>query len=82
MSAAQAGLVTRETDPGLFEDRLDGRAAARLIGVGSGSTIRRKVLSGAIPSQACVVFGSRGMRRFRPAFLEEERRRRFRGALV
>lgn len=77
-----AATATRQSHPELFDDFLDGAAAARFIGFRSDSVVRKMVLSGEIPAAAYVLFGSRPIRRFRPAFLTAARRRRLDGKLV
>lgn len=77
-----AGAATRKTHPGLFEALLTGDEAAQFIGVHDGSTIRRMVATGVIQPSAYVIFGSRGMRRYRRSGLEGERLRRLEGRLV
>jgi len=82
VAADTAAIATRDSHPALFDDLLDGEAAAARIGAGSPSTVRKLAGSEEIPRDAWVGFGSRGVRRFRPALLDAIRLRRLRGSLV
>jgi hypothetical protein len=82
IAAEVASMATRLSHPELFDDLLDGAAAARFIGVGSESAVRKLVLSGEIPPTAYVMFGSRPFRRFRPSLLTLARISRLQGRLV
>lgn len=64
-----AAQATRQTHPELFEDLLDTGAAAAVLGYRDSSSARKLVASGAIPESAYIIFGNRGIYRFRPAGL-------------
>lgn len=71
-----AAVATCNTHPELFENLLKPVSVATILGVNDISTVRKLVLSGALPAEAYVHFGTRPIRHFRPAFIEQERRRR------
>lgn len=76
VAAKIAAVATPETHPELFEDLLKPGVVAAILGFHDISTVRKLVLSGAIPREAYVSFGTRPIRHFRPLSIEEERQRR------
>jgi hypothetical protein len=76
VSQSIAATATRESHEELFEDLIKPNTVAALLGFKDISTVRKLALSGAIPPEAYVTFGTRQIRHFRPAFIEQERRHR------
>lgn len=69
-----AERATRAECPHLFDDLIDGKGAAALLGYRDSSSIRKLVASGDIPANAYITFGNRGVYRFRTAGLCSLRR--------
>ncbi|SDJ63700.1 hypothetical protein [Salipiger marinus] len=77
-----AKTVTAEERPDLFEHLLDTSAAAALLGYRDASSIRKLVASGQIGPDVYLIFGRRGVYRFRPGALEPLRKASLRGKIV
>lgn len=77
-----AKTVTAEERPDLFEPLLDTSAAAALLGYRDASSIRKLVASGEIRPDTYLIFGRRGVYRFRPGALEPLRKASLRGRIV
>lgn len=74
--------ATRETHPHLFEDLVDTKAAAALLGFKDASSIRKLIMAGELTDTAFVRFGTRKVYRFRPAALTVLRKRKILGRIV
>lgn len=77
-----AEIATPQSHPFLFDDLVGERGALEILGLRSGSTLRKRALSGALPQTTWVSFGSRGVRRFRPGLLRQYRLAELAGKVV
>lgn len=77
-----AKTVTVEERPDLFDHLLDTSGAAALLGYRDASSIRKLVASGQIGPDGYLIFGRRGVYRFRPGALEPLRKASLRGRIV
>jgi len=77
-----AKTVTVEERPDLFDHLLDTSGAAALLGYRDASSIRKLVASGQIGPDGYLIFGRRGVYRFRPGALEPLHKASLRGRIV
>jgi len=75
-SSDYAAVANKGSAPSLFENLISPHEAAFRLGVSDISYLRKLALSGVLPPESYVAFGSRGIRRFRPAYIEVQRNSR------